>query len=541
MKKGGTFRTIIARLTVLLFALFVVPAIGIPVAQAAGGTRTLSLYFAHTGETGTFTFRKNGKYDPVVLKQLNHFLRDWRRNEDAKMDPALFDLIWEVYRDVKATKPITVVSAYRSPTTNAMLRSKSSAVAKNSRHMQGMAMDFYIPGVALSKLRAAAMKKQVGGVGYYPTSGSPFVHLDTGNVRAWPRMTKAQLEKLFPNGKTLHLPSGSNTPLSQSGYQLARAEWNKCHSIPCSGASSTTSFAVAQKDATPSAGNGKTLMDWLFGNDEADEATADGQGPGQGPVVVASVTTVPPIPAARPAALYEQTPALPFGVGSDPLVADASAPEAATPIPQAVPAWRTKAAGDDAVFTVASISPAAARAPSTDPQPLPSAPSSAPASLPVPFMAAYAPAVAPEPDAQRAVQMIIERRASADSKPQADLNTTGSQTALTAATPDANALSALISGTMQAVIPGDGAATPPAPVLGNFEQRRPELVAPDLDHVASLLVDPAFVSSSRFAIIFNHEGADFSPATELGKLAPNLIIGGDPAFGMGKTHFARGT
>ena len=539
MKKGGTYRTIIARLTALLFALFMVPAIGIPVAQAAGGTRTLSLYFAHTGETGTFTFRKNGKYDPVVLKQLNHFLRDWRRNEDAKMDPALFDLIWEVYQDVKATKPITVVSAYRSPTTNAMLRSKSSAVAKNSRHIQGKAMDFYIPGVPLSKLRAAAMKRQVGGVGYYPTSGSPFVHLDTGNVRAWPRMTKAQLEKLFPNGKTLHLPSGSNTPLSQSGYQLARAEWNKCHSIPCSGLSSTTSFAVAQKDATPSAGNGKTLMDWLFGNDEADEAAADGQGPGQGPVVVASATTVPPIPAARPATLYDQTPALPFGVGSDPLVADASAPDPAAPVPQAVPTWRTEAASDGAVFTVASISPAAVRAPTPEPQPLPSAPEP----LPVPFMAAYAPAVAPEPDAQRAVQMIIERRASAEKKPQADLNTAGSRTALTAATPDANALSALISGTMQAVISDAGAvaAQSPVPVVSQFEQRNPALVAPDLDHVASLLVDPAFVSSSRFAIIFNHEGADFSPATELGNLAPNLMIGGDPAFGMGKTHFARGT
>ncbi len=540
MKKGGTYRTIIARLTALCLALFLVPATGLAVAEAAGGTRTLKLYFAHTGESGTFTFRKNGRYDTAVLKDLNHFLRDWRRNEDAKMDPALFDLIWEVYQSVDATQPITVVSAYRSPTTNEMLRSKSGAVAKNSRHIQGKAMDFYIPGVPLSKLRAAAMKKQVGGVGYYPSSGSPFVHLDTGNVRAWPRMTKAQLQKLFPDGKTLHLPSGSDTPLSQSGYQLARAEWNKCHSIPCTGLSTTTSFAVAQNDSTPGAGNGKTLMDWLFGNDEADEAAADGQG--QGPVVVATATTVPPVPAARPASLYDQAPDLPFGTGSDPLVADASAPDPTAPIPQAVPTWRTET--DDAgsaVFTVASINPGAIAAPTPEPQPLPNAPSTAPSPLPAPFVAAYAPTAAPEPDAQRALQMILERRAAADGKVPADLNTTGSHSALTAAMPDTNALSALISGTMQAVISGAIAAQPPVPVVLDFEQRNPNLIAPDLAHVTDLLVDPAFVSSSRFAIIFNHEGGDFSPATELGNLAPEMTIGGDPTFGLGRTHFARGT
>src|SRR5690606_5968703 len=107
--------------------------------------------------------------------------------------------------------------AYRAPETNAMLRRTSSGVAENSKHMAGQAMDFFIPGIPLNKLRAVAMRKQVGGVGYYPTSGSPFVHLDTGNVRAWPRMTKAQLQEIFPDGKTLHLPP-SGRPLSQQGY-----------------------------------------------------------------------------------------------------------------------------------------------------------------------------------------------------------------------------------------------------------------------------------------------------------------------------------
>ena len=100
-------------------------------------------------------------------------------------------------------------------------RSKRSGVARHSQHTLGKAIDFYIPGVPLDKLRETAMRLQGGGVGYYPTSGSPFVHLDVGNVRAWPRMTREQLVKLFPDGRTVHLPT-DGTPLP--GYELARAD-----------------------------------------------------------------------------------------------------------------------------------------------------------------------------------------------------------------------------------------------------------------------------------------------------------------------------
>jgi uncharacterized protein YcbK (DUF882 family) len=196
--------------------------------------RTLYLHHTHTGETGRFTFKRNGKYDQSVLKQLNVFLADWRTKEPTKMDPALFDLLWEVYREVGASQPYNIVSSYRSPKTNKMLASKSSGVADNSLHMRGQAMDLFIPGVNLSKLREAAMRHQVGGVGYYPTSGSPFVHMDTGNVRAWPRMTRAQLKKVFPDGKTLHVPT-DGTPLSSSGRAYAQAEWSKCRTVPCNG------------------------------------------------------------------------------------------------------------------------------------------------------------------------------------------------------------------------------------------------------------------------------------------------------------------
>ena len=526
MQKGRTYRTVIARVTAICLSLFLALALALPSAQAAGGTRTLYLYYTHTKETGKFTFRKNGRYDQKVLSELNVFLRDWRRNEPTKMDPALFDLIWEVYQEVGATKPIYVVSAYRAPATNEMLRSKSSGVAKNSRHTMGMAMDFYIPGVSLSKLRQAAMKKQVGGVGYYPTSGSPFVHLDTGNVRAWPRMTKAQLTKLFPDGKTLHLPAEGNTPLSQKGYQLAKAEWTKCHTVPCSAKTATNSFAVASADSdAPTAGNGKTLMDWLFGNDEADEAAVDQPSPAVTVVATAPVVpVVPPTPSARPAALYTDEPALPFGMGSDPL---ALAQVAEAPVPVARPVFADVSGGD--VMTVASIAPAEARPITDDGQPLPPEPASLGN-----LVTAYAPTVEPEPDAQRAVAMILERRAAGGAPPPPELNTTGMRSSLGDDGPDAGALSALISGTMQAIAP---ISEEPA----DFEMRRPSLIAPDLENVAALFVDPAFLSSSRYAIIFDRQTPDIGPATELGDLAPRLTRDSDPSFGLGQSYFARNT
>jgi len=190
-------------------------------AIANGDTRTLSLYNNNTKESLTVTFRRNGQYDPGGLQQLNWFLRDWRRNEPTRMDPRLFDTVWEVYRESGSSQPVHVNSGYRSPTTNSMLRRRSSAVAKNSQHTQGKAMDFYLPDVSTARLRAIGMRLQNGGVGYYPNAYTPFVHLDVGSVRAWPRMTRAQLASIFPDGKTVHIPADGR-PLP--GYDAARAE-----------------------------------------------------------------------------------------------------------------------------------------------------------------------------------------------------------------------------------------------------------------------------------------------------------------------------
>jgi len=190
-------------------------------ATALNETRTLSFHHTHSGEDLTVTFKRDGRYDKAALKQLNHYLRDWRNQDETVMDRHLFDILWEVYRDVGGKQPIQIISAYRSPATNAMLRRRSSGVARHSQHMLGHAMDFYIPGVPLEQIRYAGLRLQRGGVGFYPTSGSPFVHLDTGSIRHWPRMTREQLVRVFPDGRTVHVPT-DGTPLK--GYELAKAD-----------------------------------------------------------------------------------------------------------------------------------------------------------------------------------------------------------------------------------------------------------------------------------------------------------------------------
>lgn len=229
--------------------------------DAFAETRSLKLYYLHTKEKAEIVFKRNGQYDKAGLNKLNRFLRDWRRNEPTNMDPRLFDLVWEVYRQVGARDYINVVSAYRSPATNDMLRRTRGGQAKKSQHMLGKAMDFYIPGVKLSKLRAVAMKMQGGGVGYYPKSGSPFVHLDVAGVRAWPRMSRQELVSLFPDGKTLHLPPDGK-PLP--GYQTALAEYKRRGGAIVS---SSGGDVASDKNTKRSGG----LLAALFGGGDEDE------------------------------------------------------------------------------------------------------------------------------------------------------------------------------------------------------------------------------------------------------------------------------
>jgi uncharacterized protein YcbK (DUF882 family) len=190
-------------------------------AVANGDTRTILLSDQHTNESGSFTFMVNGLYDQAVLDKLNWFCRDWRLNEPTKMDPHLFDIIWEVYRESGSTQPIDVLSGYRSPQTNAMLRRRSRQVAEHSQHMQGKAVDAHFLDVSTGRIRDIAMRMQAGGVGFYPTGNTPWVHIDSGSVRYWPKMSRDALTRLFPDGKTVFIPAdGQPMP----GYELARAE-----------------------------------------------------------------------------------------------------------------------------------------------------------------------------------------------------------------------------------------------------------------------------------------------------------------------------
>jgi uncharacterized protein YcbK (DUF882 family) len=195
-------------------------------ASALGDDRTILLHHVHTKENLAILYKKNGKYDEDALKKINWIMRDWRKDQAIKMDPEAIDMLWEVHREVGAKEPINIICGYRSPETNSMLRRRSKGVAKFSQHMLGKAIDFYIPGVPLDKVRAASLRLQGGGVGYYPASGSPFVHVDVGSVRHWPRMTREQLAKVFPDGRTVHVPTDGQP---MAGYQLALADLERGH------------------------------------------------------------------------------------------------------------------------------------------------------------------------------------------------------------------------------------------------------------------------------------------------------------------------
>ena len=183
-------------------------------ANAEGDTRTISFHHVHTDEELTITYKVNGRYDEEALKKINYLLRDWRESEPTKMDPHLIDLLWEVHREVGAKEAIWIICGYRSPGTNSMLRRRSSGVAEFSQHTLGKAIDFYIPGVPLERLREVGLRAQRGGVGFYPTSGSPFVHMDTGSVRHWPRMPEAQLASVLAKGQLKYASAQADTQQS---------------------------------------------------------------------------------------------------------------------------------------------------------------------------------------------------------------------------------------------------------------------------------------------------------------------------------------
>jgi uncharacterized protein YcbK (DUF882 family) len=148
--------------------------------------RVLSFFNTHTGEQLTTCYCAGGQYQPDALASINHILRDFRADETRDIDPKLLDLLHDLGRRLEAESPFHIISGYRSPRTNTLLRARGgsrSGVASGSLHMVGKAIDIRVPRVQLDHLRAAARSLQRGGVGYYPASN--FVHVDTGRVRYW--------------------------------------------------------------------------------------------------------------------------------------------------------------------------------------------------------------------------------------------------------------------------------------------------------------------------------------------------------------------
>lgn len=328
-------------------ALLVAGTSALQNAVANGDTRTLTFKHMHRGETATFTFKKNGRYDSAVLKQMNWYFRDWRNDKQIRMDPQLFDILWEVSQETRGTSAIHVLSSYRSPETNTMLRSRSRGVAKFSQHTMGKAMDFYIPGVALADLRAAGLRLQRGGVGFYPTSGSPFVHMDTGSVRHWPRMTRSQLARVFPDGKTIHVPSDGK-PFS--GYEAALAE---------AGSRSGGSGESASKP--------KNFFAALFGGGKDEEEESVPQAapePASHPVALASPATMERDEEPAPARQQVMTAVRPTTVTAAAMPLPTSRPQALAPANTLDRQAARNANTRDDTATVASVAPMPVRRPS---------------------------------------------------------------------------------------------------------------------------------------------------------------------------------
>jgi uncharacterized protein YcbK (DUF882 family) len=186
----------------------------------------LSIYHVHTKESLTITYKKNGRYIPSALQKINYVLRDWRRNEVTSIDPKTVDLMWELHADLGSQAPVHIICGYRSAATNGMLKKIGRNVAKQSMHIRGKAIDLYFPDVPVAKLRGSAIVRQVGGVGYYPRSGtSGFVHIDSGKVRYWPRPSESQLAQIMKDYKKTLGARLTN------GYMTAQVETGKNASV----------------------------------------------------------------------------------------------------------------------------------------------------------------------------------------------------------------------------------------------------------------------------------------------------------------------
>ncbi|MEK0163532.1 DUF882 domain-containing protein [Phaeobacter sp. JH20_36] len=151
--------------------------------RGAGDIRRIRMYSGRTGERIDMVYWIDGKYIKDAIKEVNHFMRDWRNDQVKEIDLRTIDIMAASHNLLDVNEPYMMLSGYRSPKTNAMLRSRSRGVAKNSLHMRGQAADLRLSSRSVSQMAKAAMACRAGGVGKY--SGSNFVHMDCGVVRSW--------------------------------------------------------------------------------------------------------------------------------------------------------------------------------------------------------------------------------------------------------------------------------------------------------------------------------------------------------------------
>ena len=152
-------------------------------ADASEKPRQLDFYHTHTKKNLSVVYHDGDNYIPAALEQINNFLSDFRNGAVHTIDPATLDILFKLRTHFGGTGTYEIISAYRSPETNAMLRARGRSVARKSLHMEGQAIDARLRGVDTVRLRDAALQLKLGGVGYYRESD--FVHVDNGRVRTW--------------------------------------------------------------------------------------------------------------------------------------------------------------------------------------------------------------------------------------------------------------------------------------------------------------------------------------------------------------------
>lgn len=170
-------------LTLSMAAAMSVGSVSPALALPTGGEYRVNFKNSHTGEIFNGTYRVGNKYLPQAFERINYVLRDFRANEVFPIDPRAIDIVAIVHKMIGKNEPYSILSGYRNPQTNAMLREGSSGVAKHSLHMSGQAIDVRMEDVSPARIRDLAHKLKAGGVGYYPRSG--FVHMDSGVYRTW--------------------------------------------------------------------------------------------------------------------------------------------------------------------------------------------------------------------------------------------------------------------------------------------------------------------------------------------------------------------